>query len=302
LISNKEDFETSDCIVCGADDTDKISERGQFGLPAHVVICRQCGLTYLNPRWNEVRLMNFYENEYDSYYRPDMNVATENSLYLPVYERLKAQDVQLENTRNILDIGSGEGNNLKYLMEKLPQAEYYAIEPSKACQRTLKAMNVKILGGDVGQDFDPKFEGYFDLIIMRHVLEHFFHPIEILKKVKPLLKDKGILYIAVPNSLNFGKHKLLDHCFRMVHNYYFNIHTLKNVFRKAGVQAIWMAEGDPYNHMELLAIVRKGEYEAAEIDKEFYEIQKKSFDRKLKQEKSLSGRLKSWWKNNLSKN
>jgi len=287
--------------VCNADDTDKISERGQFGLPAHVVICRQCGLTYLNPRWNKARLMNFYENEYDNYYRPDMNVATANSLYLPVYERLKAQNFQLENTKNILDIGSGEGNNLRYLIEQVPQAEYYAIEPSKACQTTLKAMNVNILGGDVEEDFDPKFEGYFDLIIMRHVLEHFANPIEILEKIKPLLKDDGVVYIAVPNSLNYGKHKLLDHCFRIVHTYYFSIHTIKNIFRKAGVETIWTAEGDTYNHMELLAIVRKGEYENADINTKLYDIQKASFEQKLKQEKSTLGRLKSWWKN-LSRN
>ncbi len=292
----KEEFETTDCIVCGVDDTDKISEYGQFGLPAHVVICRQCGLTYLNPRWNKARLTKFYEQEYDSYYRPSMSSDSEKSLYIPMYERLKSKKIELSKMNNILDVGSGEGNNLKHIIEQLPQASFYAIEPSPTCRNALKEINVNILGTDVEQEFDTKFHGFFDLIIMRHVLEHFANPINIIHKVKTLLKADGILYIAVPNSLNFGNHKLLDHCFRMVHTYYFNIHTLKNIFRKAGVAVVWIHEGDSYNEMELFALLRNGEYEDVSINKECYTLQKEQFNQKLKKEKSIIGRLKSWLK------
>jgi len=301
LVTNKEDFETTNCVVCEADDTDKLSEKGQFGLPAHVVICRNCGLTYLNPRWNKERLNHFYENEYDSYYRPNMKADLEKSLYIPMYHRLKGLNLQMEKMKTILDIGSGEGNNLKYIMEQMPAASYYAIEPSPSCRETLKSMNVNILGVDAEAEFDQKYTGYFDLIIMRHVLEHFPNPIRIIERVKSLLKEDGVLYIAVPNSLDFGKHKLLDHCFRMVHTYYFNIHTLKNVFRRAGVSVVWMVEGDHFNHMELLAIVQNGKKEKADLNKEYYNIQKQSFDLKLKKEKSVVGKLKSWLKNNRVK-
>jgi len=300
-VDNK-NFETTNCIVCDVDDTHKVSEQGQFGIPAHVVICRRCGLTYLNPRWNKERLTHFYEKEYDNFYRPSMNADAAQSLYIPMYERLKSQNFKLENMEHILDIGSGEGNNLKYIIDQLPNARFYAIEPSPTCRTALQALNVNILGTDAEEEFAPKFHGYFDLIIMRHVLEHFANPIEIIKKVKPLLKEDGILYIAVPNSLNFGKHKLLDHCFRSVHTYYFSVHTIQNIFRKSGVDVVWIAEGDSYNLMELFAVVKNGDYKKANIDQKYYTIQKASFEQKLKKEKSTIGRLKSWWKNNRSIN
>lgn len=298
---DKENFETTNCIVCGVDDTDKLSKKGQFGLPAHVVICRQCGLTYLNPRWNKAKITSFYENEYDSYYRPNMVNKPKSNVYMPLYKRLEAENIQLKSMRNILDIGSGDGKNLEYIIEKLPQAEFYAIEPSPQCRSALEAINVKILGTDAEADYDSKYQGYFDLIIMRHVLEHFANPITLLEKVKTLLKDDGVLYIAVPNSLKFGEQELLHHWFRSVHSYYFNVHTIKNVFRKAGVAIVWIADGDEYNEMELLALVRKGNYEEVVINKEHYTLQKDLFKQKLKKEKSTIVQLRRWWSIKRSK-
>jgi hypothetical protein len=46
-------FETVTCNICGADDFDLLATEGQFGLPTHVGLCRQCGLGYLNPRWDK---------------------------------------------------------------------------------------------------------------------------------------------------------------------------------------------------------------------------------------------------------
>jgi len=298
---DKKSFETTNCIVCDVDDTHKVSKRGQFGFPAHVVICRQCGLTYLNPRWNKKRLNHFYENEYDDYYRPDMNDTEKKSAYIPIYERLKSKNFQIDNMSRILDIGSGAGYNLKFLIDKIPDAEFYAIEPSPECRNTLKEMNVKILGTDVEQKFDPKHNGYFDLIIMRHVLEHFGNPIKVLEQVMTLLKDDGILYIAVPNSLYYGKYTLQNHFFRMVHTYYFSIHSLKNVFNKAGLNTIWMEEGDDYNDMELYTVVRKGEVKEPLLNKKNYDEQKKIYQQYLKVENSPIVRLKKLVKSVRSK-
>lgn len=291
----KEEFEMTDCIVCGADDTDKICKRGQFGLPAHVVVCRQCGLTYLNPRWNKARLTKFYEQEYDKYYRPTMNSDVQKSSYISMYERIKSKGYELDNIKNVLDVGSGEGNNLKFIIKQMPKAEFYAIEPSPTCRKALKEINVNILGTDVDQEFDPTFRGFFDFIIMRHVLEHFADPVKVISEVKKLLKEDGILYIAVPNSLSLGNYNLLTHYFRTVHTYYFNIHSLENVFKKAGVEVLWMKEGDSYNQRELFALVKKGKEESISINKELYKIQTDLFDPKLKKERSAIHRLKNWW-------
>jgi len=49
---------------------------------------------------------------------------------------------------------------------------------------------------DVRRNFDL---GYFDVITLFHVLEHFVNPYEELIQILELLNDDGILIIEVPN-------------------------------------------------------------------------------------------------------
>jgi len=113
-----------------------------------------------------------------------------------------------------------------------------------------------------------------------------------MQKVRTILKDDGIAYIAVPNNLKFGNSKLLDSWFRVVHTYYFNAHSLENVFRKSGIKTLLMEEGDEYNQRELFVIVKKGKVGEIDIKSQNYKIQKDIFDKKLKGEKTLFNKLK----------
>ena len=45
----------------------------------------------------------------------------------------------------------------------------------------------------------------YDLIIMDNVLEHIEEPNKVLKKIKLILNENGIIYIAVPNILKYKK-------------------------------------------------------------------------------------------------
>ena len=49
---------------------------------------------------------------------------------------------------------------------------------------------------EVQQKFEP---GYFDVITLFHVLEHFVEPNKELERISKLLSDDGILIIEVPN-------------------------------------------------------------------------------------------------------
>lgn len=58
-------FEKVKCNLCGSNDYEKVCEEGKFGLPTNVILCKECGLGYLNPRWDGDSYMNFYRYEYD---------------------------------------------------------------------------------------------------------------------------------------------------------------------------------------------------------------------------------------------
>lgn len=293
----KEVFEKVNCNVCGANDYTNISDKGQFGLATHVVICKQCGLSYLNPRWTKETYISFYTNEYDKYYRPNISAPSDGNVQKnPIYERLTAKGLLDQAPNNVLDIGSGAGANLLYFKSQYPQSNFHAIEPSDQACEILTANNITVIGRDVDSDWATKHTDKFDLIIMRHVLEHFSDPVAALQKVASTLSQNGLLYIAVPNNFK-PTSSLLSNWFRVVHTYYFNEHSLKNVLHKSGLEALDFVGGDHFNRGELITYVKKSaQNNPLEISTEVYEKQLSVFQNKLKEDNKLIPSLRRQFK------
>lgn len=274
------DFESTNCLICGANDFESVSKKGQFGLPSHVVICKKCGFSYLNPRWTKKRYDHFYTVEYDRYYRPEVLTQNdENYRYEPikkVLSRFKDRAIQLRfNTA--LDIGSGMGHALIYLRKnQFPSGHYDAIEPSESCKGYLLENGINYLSNDVFSGWEKTASGKYDFIIMRHVLEHFHEPLEVLKKAQEALSENGILYVAVPDSFHPTK-PLRSHFFRVVHISYFSKISLSNLLRKAGLEIVEIAEGDQYEKSEVFAICKKGRIENFSPDSKQFDLQKKIY-------------------------
>jgi SAM-dependent methyltransferase len=271
------DFESTDCLVCAANDFETISQKGQFGLPSHVVVCRKCGFSYMNPRWTKKRYDHFYTVEYDRYYRPEVLTQNdENYRYEPVKKilaRLKDRNIQ-PKFEHVLDIGSGMGHALIYLRKnEFPNGHYDAIEPSENCKGYLLENGINYLSNDVFSGWEKSAAGKYDFIIMRHVLEHFHEPFDVLKKAQEALAEDGILYVAVPDSFHPTK-PLRSHFFRVVHISYFSKISLSNLLRKAGLEIIEIVEGDQYEKSEIFALCKKGKPADFIPDPSQFEIQK----------------------------
>lgn len=224
---NKDIYERVNCIICDLDSTKPIGSKGKSGITAYSCICTNCGLVYLNPRWDKERYNYFYQYEYDQYYR---NNAKEDAEDPKRFDRIKQIIERLNNDgyysfENVLDIGSGMGYSLEWLDKNNMASGLYAIESSKMCQVNLRNLGVNIISTDVDEPWHLNCNISFDLIIMRHVLEHFLDPAGVLKKVANVLSDGGIVYIAVPDMM-YPTGSPFDYFFRVVHTYYFSKETL----------------------------------------------------------------------------
>lgn len=260
------------CNLCKEDNTESLSTVGQFGFKMNTVICKNCSLMYINPRWNSRRYSEFYAHDYDRYYRPNLKTSlTHDPSSMTLVRRLKHHLATLSPNAHILEIGSGEGSNLLAIQSILPIAEYDAIEPSIKSQEILKDHGIQPIASDVMANWQSTKK--YDLIVMRHVLEHMMDPSAVLQKIRSQLKPDGLAYIAVPNALN-PRGQIESFWLRIVHTYYFNRHTLKGILEKNGLAIVQIEDQDSANPNEIYAIVKPGEHQVYLAKPELYQKQK----------------------------
>jgi len=280
-------LETVSCIICGSETYFTISENRKSTFPINLVLCDTCGLAYLNPRWDKARYSQYYQSEYDKTYRS--NLQKGDNILKPktnsIVKRIEKSGLSPKKVLKILEIGSGNGQNLIDLKAIYPNAELYAIEPSIVSQKIMLENGISLLSDDVDNTWETDYINYFDLIIMRHVLEHFLEPCTILKKVNGVLNDFGVVYIAVPNNLSTNRnHGWL----RIAHTYYFNVNSLSNLLIKEHFEPLLVQIGDRYNNTEIFTFSKKAnENKSLKIDQNFYYQQKNIFNKVLKKEKTL---------------
>jgi len=231
------------CILCEKDESESLFECGQYGINIHVSICKNDGLVFLNPRWSKEQYNYFYENIYDNYYRNQNNPEESNLFSEKIIKRLN----QIHNfsPKSILDVGAGMGHILKNVSDNFSSIKIrHAIEPSIKCKESLsKFAKVKTIASNIDEDSIKNKFNFYDLIILRHSLEHFLDPKEVILKLKNLLSENGILYVAVPNMMK-PTGSLKYYWFRAVHTFYFNETTFLRLFNQCGINQLFYKSED----------------------------------------------------------
>jgi len=257
------DFEEIKCAVCESRDNKTLFNGKNLNPSIYVAICKNCGLIYLNPRWKKEKYKHFYSNDYDNIHR-DYLIKVDGK------KSLQGRAVQISNRagvdsnfKNYLDIGAGEGSVLEFFGNKNSNAVLSAIEPSEACHKILKDKNIKLLSNDVDSDWHLGNENKFDFIILRHTLEHLLDPLSVLKKIKYVLSDNGLIYISVPNMMMPRSDNLLKKSWFIVsHTYYFSKSALLSLISRSGLKPVKIIDVD----CELWGVFKKGEFEFRNIN------------------------------------
>jgi SAM-dependent methyltransferase len=203
-------FENTDCPVCGAaESTEMMLTPDRFELAAGeqftLVACQKCQFIYLNPRPASEAIGHYYES---SQYQPFLSKQQKVSVWDRVY--LLARTYMLQKKRHcierlkapgrLLDVGCGTGEFLKQMQDHGWQVAGFEKDESAASfGRDRYALDIK--NGDL---LDAAIDSHsFDVITLWHVLEHLYHPKATLAKMSNILKDDGILLIAVPNITSY---------------------------------------------------------------------------------------------------
>lgn len=240
------------CNLCGADRFVHFFDETPMPLYTFSVArCEKCGLISTHPLPDDEFLAKLYS--YESYkdktvsgtYCLDEHISSVDFAF--VLHRLRA----LASGNKLLDVGCGVGTFVKSALEA--GWDSCGIEPSPYASKMAEE-NLKdhIYHGFLHSSGFPTAS--FDVVTLWYVLEHVSDPMSILSHSRTLLKDGGLIFIAVPNAhYIFLRRKLIQiktgvpgtvHAHE--HLYQYTSKTLKSYLHKTGFEFISEHSASPY--------------------------------------------------------
>jgi 2-polyprenyl-3-methyl-5-hydroxy-6-metoxy-1,4-benzoquinol methylase len=216
------------------------SHRDRWLQPLTNVMCRHCGLIFLQPMPTD--------NETDDHYRNHFWLRSQGTIK-PTAKQIK-RNMRNADTRmamlahllkpnaRILDVGAGSGEFVALAQSRGFQVE--GVEPSADyagyAERTyrVKIHAKPFLYADLGSQC-------FDIVTCSHALEHMRDPLAALEKINALLASDGHAFVWVPDLAEPGSWPY--RAFHPGHLYGFTYETLAMMMAKAGFE---LAESHPH--------------------------------------------------------
>jgi 2-polyprenyl-3-methyl-5-hydroxy-6-metoxy-1,4-benzoquinol methylase len=198
------------CALCGSKDTTGAPCFEGYDVEFRTcanrftfVQCAGCGHVYLSPRPREADFDRIYANylthNTSSAYHPSKLVAWAKR---NLFDRPRMKEVlgRLGEGANVLEIGAGSGQQLRFVGEMLPHpVNLYANDVvfDPVAREDLRRRGVRILEGFVEKvDTSTRFDAIFGV----HVIEHVTDPVAVFAWISAHLAPGGMLYLETPDT------------------------------------------------------------------------------------------------------
>ena len=224
-------FEKISCLNCSSANQKILFTNDRFGLNQKTVLCKKCGLMFLNPRMTQNSADFFYKSDlYRNVYQEREMIEIISSAYEEFEKNPKRPFFDIINSLNlkyqsVCEIGSAGGLNLKLF--QLAGKDVLGYEPSEFLSNFSKTKGINCING-----FIDDVKGEYDLVIIIHVLEHLLNPIDALKKLRKHIKR--YLFIEVPGCIT--KFSSINNA----HTFYPSLNTLSHIVTKCGFKRIYI--------------------------------------------------------------
>jgi len=205
--------------------------------------CSICGFCLIYPPPDEKHLSEIYSGIY--HYDNNFILDTLITLYASIDLR---SDIKLINkyrkSGKILDIGAGRGDLLLGLDKKW---EKWAHDPY------LSNGDIKTLKGKIGKNvnirkrLDEYEENYYDVVVLRNIIEHTLQFRDLIKNSYRMLKKGGVLFIRTPNIESTGYKNFGVDWYVITyagHIVFFNCKNLSDMLKKTGFNVKYCAPTD----------------------------------------------------------
>lgn len=222
------------CNLCGLNNTEIVQEAEP---PFKVVKCKNCGFVYTNPQPDRELIEKHYQEDY---YKEWLEKQMKRRI--PMWKKRLKELQKYKKSGRLIDVGFGSGTFLNLAKEK--GFEVCGTEISEyACRYVKNNLGIDVFRGDLEEAHFPPAS--FDVVTMWHALEHLPNPKAALKEINRILKNDGLLVIAVPNLNNFitrilyllakGKKLILFSVnAKELHLWHFSANSLTSMLKEAG--------------------------------------------------------------------
>lgn len=193
--------------------------------------CRRCAAVFQHPMPGADTIAGFYPDKYPVYEReenlkPPSNLKKAVLRYRYGYRHFQVPTVfhviapfasllayknntPYEPGGRALDVGCGNGRFLHTLQTLGWHCE--GVEFNQVAVQTCRARGLTVHHGDL--ESARLDDGSFDLITVRHVIEHLPDPDSFMREASRILRNGGRLLIATPNSEALGRRWFGKHWF-----------------------------------------------------------------------------------------
>lgn len=225
------------CPSCGISDFESLSQIDRHGINCEARLCNECSVVYTTPHIASSSLPVFYNEIYGP-----LNFHEKKSNYL--FSNVQGENLYtyvlefLPDIKNILDIGAGTGDVVKYFAGMMPHSQVVGVEYNQDyVDQFVKTNNSQLMFGGIDEVISSNEK--YDLIVLSHLFEHIVDLNEFLDKIKKISNPHTILYIEVPGIFGYFKDTAhyqykFEHFHTIAHVYNFTMQSLCRVLGKNG--------------------------------------------------------------------
>jgi hypothetical protein len=203
------------------------------------LFCRDCGLIFLDIRFDDGALSRLYtgyrDEEYTllrEAYEPGYRIRNEGFQHGISY----LDDVEkflrplLPKTLSVLDWGGDTGVNTPF-------------KDGGNCIRVFDISEVESIPGVSRVNLEEAMEHSYDLVVCSNVLEHMPYPAVMLSEISKVMNRNSVLYLEVPNEVHMrtyttGPERLLAKRHWHEHVNFFTSKSVQSLVRSSGLEVL----------------------------------------------------------------